>query len=623
MDHWLSLVPALPLFSAALLGVAGGRMSERMAGAIGSISIGLAAIISCGILAQFLAAPPAQHLLAVSWWHWIDIDGFRASFGLYLDPLSLLMMVVVTVIGFLIHVFSSEYMAEEAGYSRYFAYLNLFVAAMLLLILADNMLVLFVGWEGVGVCSYLLVGFWYQDPANGVAARKSFIVTRIADTAMIIGLVIMALQLGTLHIQPALQQATTIWHVGGAMPSLVCALLLIGGLGKSAQLPFQAWLPDAMAGPTPVSALIHAATMVTAGVYLIVRTHVLFELAPVVMLSTACIGAATLLLASLAAIVQSDIKRVLAYSTISQIGYMFLAVGIGAWSAAMFHFLTHAVFKALLFLSAGAIASRLHHEQNMFRMGGLRREIPLAFWCFLIGSMSLAALPVISAGFFSKDMILGAVWQVPHAGQLLWLAGIICAIITSTYIFRAVFLVFFGPLKTEISGHYGLRMTVPLVLLAAGALGAGWLETPDYLGGATHLSAFLASAVGGVVAGSPGWAIIAAGMLAPLLGLAVAFALFKAGFWQRQSEVQPSVLRRFMAGGFGFDGLYNVTFVKPFFVLSAVLRDDPVDRLFDSLARVARQLHRSLRHTQTGQLRRYAGWIAAGSLATLAVMVFS
>jgi NADH-quinone oxidoreductase subunit L len=317
------------------------------------------------------------------------------------------MMLVVAFVSFLIHLYSAEFMSTDEGYSRYFAYMNLFVASMLMLVLADNLLFLYLGWEGVGLCSYLLIGFWYRDPANGLAARKAFVVTRVGDTAMAIGLFVLFTNLGTLEIQPLMQQAVAHWPVGSALPIAAASPLLGGALGKSAQLPLQTWLPDAMAGPTPVSALIHAATMVTAGVYLIARTHVLYDLAPPVHTAVAVIGGLTLLLAGFSALNQTDLKRILAYSTISQIGYMFLALGVGAWSAAIFHFMTHAFFKALLFLSAGVVVQRLGEEHDIFKMGGLRERLPLAFWTFLIGSISLAALPLIDAGFYSKDLSCG------------------------------------------------------------------------------------------------------------------------------------------------------------------------------------------------------------------------
>ena len=387
----LALIPAFPLLGFAILFVTAGLLPKRWITTIGVGSVGISAILALIVMFAFLGAPKPYTEIV---WTWIAVSGFTPHIGFYLDALSGLMMLVVAFVSFLIHLYSAEFMSADEGYSRYFAYMNLFVASMLVLVLADNLLFLYLGWEGVGLCSYLLIGFWYRDPANGLAARKAFIVTRVGDTAMAIGLFVLFTNLGTLDIQPLMQQAVAHWPVGSALPIAAAALLLGGALGKSAQLPLQTWLPDAMAGPTPVSALIHAATMVTAGVYLIARTHVLYDLAPPVHTAVAVIGALTLLLAGFSALNQTDLKRILAYSTISQIGYMFLALGVGAWSAAIFHFMTHAFFKALLFLSAGVVVQRLGEEHDIFKMGGLRQRLPLAFWSFLIGSISLAALPL-------------------------------------------------------------------------------------------------------------------------------------------------------------------------------------------------------------------------------------
>ena len=388
-------------------------------------------------------------------------------------------MLVITFVGFLIHLYSAEYMANDEGYSRFFAYMNLFVGMMLTLVLADNLLLLFLGWEGVGLCSYLLIGFWYREHTNVMAARKAFVVTRVGDTAFIIGLFVLFTNLGSLNIQELLQRAPQQWAVGSGIAVATAALLLGGAVGKSAQLPLQTWLPDAMAGPTPVSALIHAATMVTAGVYLIARTNVIFLLAPGVMQLVAIVGALTLLIAGFSALTQPDIKRVLAYSTISQIGYMFLGLGIGAWGAAIFHFMTHAFFKALLFLAAGVVIEAMHHEQNMFHMGGLRKRMPLTFWTFLIGAASLAAVPWITAGFYSKDLIIFEAWTSQQGGGILfWAAAYIGAWLTSLYTFRMVFLTFFGRLTHEPVRGPDSRMTIALVTLAVLSLVGGLRADP-------------------------------------------------------------------------------------------------------------------------------------------------
>ena len=476
MIRLLWLIPALPFASALILVLIGSRLSKRVAAAVGAGSIGFSAVITILVAASFITSPPPANSYTQILWTWISVDGFRPQIGLYLDPLSLVMLLVVTFVGFLIHVYSAEFMIDDEDYSRFFAYMNLFVASMLMLLLGNNLLLLYLGWEGVGLCSYLLIGFWYRDPANGRAARKAFILTRVGDTAMSIGLYLLFTQLGTLGIQDLMQRASAQWPLGSTYAVAAAFLLLGGAIGKSAQFPLQVWLPDAMAGPTPVSALLHAATMVTAGVYLIARTHVLFSLAPSAQLAVAVVGACTLLLAGFSALVQHDIKRILAYSTVSQIGYMFLALGVGAWQAAMFHFVTHAFFKALLFLGSGVIINALDDEHSIFRMGGLRKELPVTFWTFLIAGCSLAGLPFVTAGFFSKDLIIWDAWSAQYGHPAFWIAGIIGALLTSLYTFRMIFRVFFGPLAIPVTKRPGYRMTIPLVVLAFLSIVGGFLE---------------------------------------------------------------------------------------------------------------------------------------------------
>src|SRR5579863_5115571 len=474
----LWLVPALPFVGFLVLAIFGPRLPRRAVALIGPGAILVSAIVSLIVAGSFLGSPPVGNAYTQNLWTWIDVGGFQPHIALYLDSLSLVMMVVVTCVSFLIHWYSTEFMAEDKGYSRFFAYMNLFVASMIVLLLGDNLLLLYLGWEGVGLCSYLLIGFWYTDPANGRAARKAFYVTRVGDTAMSLGLFLLFTHLGTLDIQGLMQRAQAQWPAGSTMATAAALLLLGGAVGKSAQFPLQVWLPDAMAGPTPVSALLHAATMVTAGVYLIARTHVLFALAPSAQFAVAVVGAVTLLLAGFSALTQHDIKRVLAYSTMSQIGYMFLALGVGAWQAAMFHFVTHAFFKALLFLGAGVIINAMDDEHSIFKMGGLRKELPVAFWTFLIGGCSLAGLPFITAGFFSKDLIIWQTWSAEQGHPGFWIAGMAGALLTALYTFRMIFRVFFGPLGKPVTKRPGYAMTVPLMVLAFLTLVGGYLKQP-------------------------------------------------------------------------------------------------------------------------------------------------
>src|SRR5258705_1515662 len=436
MFQLLWLVAAIPFASAALLALFGSRLPRKVVAISGAGSIGFAAALTLLIGAEFVTSPPAGNAYVQQLWTWMNCGGLEPEIALYVDSVSLLMLLVVTFVGFLIHLYSVEYMRDDEGYARFFACMNLFVASMITLVLANNLLLLYLGWEGVGLCSFLLIGFWYQDPANVRAASKAFIVTRVGDTAFAVGLFLLFTRLGTLDIQELMHRASVQWTPGSGITVAAAALLLVGAVGKSAQFPLQTWLPDAMAGPTPTSALIHAATMVTAGVYLIARTHVLFTLAPPVQLAVAIIGAATMLLAAFSALAQRDLKRVLAYSTISQIGYMFLALGLGAWSAALFHLMTHAFFKALLFLAAGVVIHAVH-EQDLYRIGGLRFELRLAFWSFVIGGSALAGLPLITAGFFSKDLILWQSWAGPNGNMLFLIAGMAGGMVSLLFYFQA------------------------------------------------------------------------------------------------------------------------------------------------------------------------------------------
>jgi len=624
----LWLVPALPLAGFLVLFITRGNLPPAAVAGVGAGSVGLAAGVAVLVAASFLGSPPAEAVFRQALWIWMDVGGFEPGIALYLDPLSLVMMLVVTVVGFLIHLYSTEFMRGEEGYSRYFAYMNLFVAAMLVLVLADDLLFLYLGWEGVGLCSYLLIGFWYRDPGNGYAARKAFVVTRVGDTAMAIGLFLLFTHLGTLDIQTLMSRATTEWEAGSALAVAAAALLLGGAVGKSAQLPLQTWLPDAMAGPTPVSALIHAATMVTAGMYLVARTHELFMHAPPVQLAVAVIGALTLLLAGFSALAQRDIKRVLAYSTISQIGYMFLALSVGAWAAGVFHFMTHAFFKALLFLAAGAVIMALHHEHDMFKMGDLRRRLPMAFWTFLVGAAALASLPLVTAGFYSKDQILWLTWASEDGGPLLWLAGLAGAFVTAVYIFRLVFVAFFGEAVTPVGERPGWRIGLPLVLLSVLALGGGFVQMPHTLGDVSMLSDFLHRVLPPAPVSHADFTteailqVIAA--LASLGGIGLAWVLFKT----RPALVSDALgmpvgakLHRLWSQGWGFDWLYAHALERPFNWAARSNRDDFVDRFYDGVAFVTRASHHIGRETQNGQVRWYAGGVAAGSVFVVTVAV--
>ena len=518
-------------------------------------------------------------------------------------------------------------MADDDGFARFFAYMNLFVGSMLVLVLADNLLLLYLGWEGVGLCSYLLIGFWYDNPVNGYAARKAFIITRIGDTAMAIGLFILFYQFGTLLIPDILSKAPDLWSSDSSIATLTALLLLAGGLGKSAQLPLQTWLPDAMAGPSPVSALIHAATMVTAGVYLIARMHVIFELSPLVQMTVAIIGAATLFIAGFSALAQYDIKRVLASSTISQIGYMFLALGVGAYSAAIFHFVIHAFFKALLFLAAGAVIEALHHEHSMLRMGGLKDKLPVIFWTFLIGSASLAALPLVSAGFYSKDQILWYAYAAEGGQTWLWVLALLGAFITAAYTTRMMLLTFWGESKTAVGLKPGRLMTIPLVVLAIFALFAGFVELPHNFVHLTLFSDLLVSVLPEVTLKpvvSPEWIFQILAAMATLGGIYLAY-LFYYSQPQRLLNLKKSSffneVYKFWLSGWAFDKVYDYLIVKPIVAVSQINKDDIIDSFYKGITTVSLTLYRWFSFTQSGSLRWYVMGVIVGAIVILTIQI--
>jgi NADH-quinone oxidoreductase subunit L len=610
----LYLTFLFPLLGWLLLAFSLGRLGERTSALIGVGSIGLSALTTLWVGIDFLNTMPEGGVYTQTLWQWMTVGEFQPAFRLSLDGLSLTMLGVVTGVGFFIHLFASWYMRGEEGYSRFFTYTNLFIASMLFLVLADDLLFVYLGWEGVGLCSYLLIGFYYKDRNNGAAALKAFVVTRVGDVFLAIGLFVLYRELGTLNIHELLVRAPAMFADGSPALSFACLMLLGGAVGKSAQLPLQTWLADAMAGPTPVSALIHAATMVTAGVYLIARTHGLFLLAPEILHLVALVGAITLVLAGFAALVQTDIKRILAYSTMSQIGYMFLALGVGAWEGAIFHLMTHAFFKALLFLSAGAVINATHHEQNIFKMGGLRKSLPLVYACFLVGGSALAALPLVTAGFYSKDAIL---WQVQASGQsaLLW-AGLGGAFLTSLYTFRLIFIAFHGKAKTEAHAGHGLAHQLPLLVLLVLSTGIGALIVPP---------------LAGVLPAGPGDHIeegrhgleILSGVIA-VAGIALAAFLFL-GERRLAKGIAESAAGRALStlwfNAWGFDWLYDLIWVKPYLLATRLLGKDPLDRMMNLPAVLAQGGHQLLAWTVSGKLRWYAASMGMGAALILALLL--
>ncbi len=505
---WLWLIPLAPLVTSALCGAIAlatrnaAAPPRRLVGWLACLGPGLSFALSLLAWAELRGLMPVGRMLSQTLYRWFDSGVLQLDVGLVIDPLSALMLLFVTGVGTLIHVYSTGYMHADRGFVRYFAYLNLFMFAMLVLVLADSLPVLFIGWEGVGLCSYLLIGYWFDDPAKAAAGKKAFVVNRIGDFGVLIAmfLVFWTLQgVGAASLSFATMQRHTEAFTP-AVATAVCLLLFLGAAGKSAQIPLYVWLPDAMAGPTPVSALIHAATMVTAGVYLVARMHFLFALSPLASTIVAVVGAATALLAATIAVAQNDFKKVLAYSTVSQLGYMFVGVGVGAYGAGIFHVFTHAFFKACLFLGSGAVIHALHDEQDIRRMGGLRRKMPLTFATFVIATLALAGMPPL-AGFFSKDHILWEALSKPNAvvpwlPPVLWAVLVMAALCTAFYMWRLVVLVFLGSYRGDAHTYDHAHeappsMAMPLVLLAAGSLLVGLLGVPHILGGSNRLEGWL------------------------------------------------------------------------------------------------------------------------------------
>ena len=625
MKELLWLIIALPLAGSLILTVIGKLLPRVVCACVGVGSVALSAILTLLVGFDFLHGNAAGTPYVQTLWQWMNVYGFSPDIAFTLDTVSLTFMFVITFIGALIHLYSAQFMWKDEGYSRFFIFMNLFIAFMLILVLADNLLLLYLGWEGVGLCSFLLIGFWYKDPANGYAARKAFLVTRLGDAAMAIGLFILFFTFHTLNIHDILLAAPATWTVGSGMAVATALLLLAGAVGKSAQLPLQTWLPDAMAGPSPVSALIHSATMVTAGVYLIARTHVLFELAPIAQTTVAVIGAVTLLVAGFAALNQHDIKRVLAYSTISQIGYMFLALGVGAWSAAIFHFMIHAFFKALLFLGAGVVILVMNNEHNMFKMGGLWKKIPVTFWTFLIASASLSALPLVTAGFYSKDKILWLSYASDKGSIWLWLAGLAGAFLTALYTFRMVFLTFFGSAKAEPTYRPSILLTMPLIVLAFLSFAGGFIEMPDNMGHVTLLSDFIEKTLPSIATMPSSHAtelifqIITA--VVAISGIVIAY-LFYFNKPFPAAVPERNKLEQFFFNGWDFDLLYHTMIVVPVVMLSRIDKNDFIDKAYTGLASLMRALHKLLSATQNGRMRWYATVLAIGAIITITIILY-
>ncbi|MDN5664929.1 NADH-quinone oxidoreductase subunit L [Psychrobacter celer] len=619
----MSLLPLtfiFPLIGFLILAFMRDKLTEQVARIVGVGSMLLSALCTLVVSYTFLTSYPAGTVVEMPLWTWFQVGDFAPSFGLSFDGLALTMTGIITGIGFLIHMFAAWYMKGDTGFARFFSYMNLFVASMLLLVLADNLFLLYLGWEGVGICSYLLIGYYYHDRANGRAAMKAFTVTRVGDVFLAFGLFLLFREFGTLHIQEIITRAPEVFDLNNPIMMLTTMMLVGGAMGKSAQLPLHTWLADAMAGPTPVSALIHAATMVTAGVYLIARLHPLFELTPGILLYwVGGVGALTLVVAGFCALAQTDIKRILAYSTMSQIGYMFLALGVGAWQGAIFHLMTHAFFKALLFLASGAVILAVHHEQDIFKMGGLRKKIPLVFWCYIVGGGALAAIPWVTVGFYSKEAIL---WETYATGHLvLFYMGVFGAFLTAIYTFRMIWIVFFGEEKTHAHKLSGVSYWLPLTVLLVLSTAVGAWITPPLQGVLPQSVGHLLEVAGQAEAKHTAEYIAMGAMLAGLVLAALLYVVNKGRLLTsfKRSRV-GGALYHWCYHGLGFDALYDLLFVKPFLFIGRLLKADPIDKTWYVLPKLASAGNKVLSATQTGSLRGYAASFGLG-VAVLLVLV--
>jgi NADH-quinone oxidoreductase subunit L len=669
----LWLIPLLPLIGSAINGLFGRRFPRRTVAAVALTFCGAAFAMALWVAIHF-SSVTVPHVESMA--TWIRAGNLQADFAFYLDQLSLVMLLVVTGVGFLIHIYSVGYMWEEGGFYRFFSYLNLFMFFMLTLVLANNYLLMFIGWEGVGLASYLLIGFFFLRDSAASAGKKAFIVNRIGDFGFLIALFLLIKHFGSLNFEQLFKSISVLpaETAGAGLLTSIGLLLMVGAAGKSAQIPLYVWLPDAMEGPTPVSALIHAATMVTAGVYMVARSHVIFDRAPTALMVVAIIGTLTALFAATIGVAQTDIKKVLAYSTISQLGYMFMACGVAAYSAGIFHLVTHAFFKGLLFLAAGSVIHAIGGEQDMRRMGGLRTKIPWTFWTMTMATFAISGFPPF-AGFFSKDAILWRAYSSTYGGSwVYWAIGLFTAFLTAFYMFRLWFLTFFGKyrgaaaeahgnaehaghgaqLVREEHTHGGIHespgiMLAPLVILAVLSVVGGWMGWPTALGGSNYFDKFLEPALhvtapgasagevsesaheqatehseqGAKEVGFTTISVIAAGF-----GLMLAWLLY-----YRRPELPQRIANSL--GGFYYavvnkyyvDEFYAALFVKPLVegstrILWQGVDQRVIDTTINSSADGAREFSDSARHIQSGNLRSYAGWVAAGAAVVIAYMTW-
>ncbi|RAJ27064.1 NADH-quinone oxidoreductase subunit L [Pedobacter cryoconitis] len=623
MINLVWLVPLIPLLGFIINGLGRNTLSKNLIGFIGSSVIFISFVISIGIFLALGNDAVKSH--EVFLFDWISAGSLKIPVSFLVDPLSSIMLLIITGIGFLIHVYSIGYMHDDEGFGKFFSYLNLFIFFMLLLVLGSNYIVMFIGWEGVGLCSYLLIGFWFTNSSYATAAKKAFVMNRIGDLGFLIAVFLIFTTFGSVEFSKIFPLAGNMLP-GNSTIALIALLLFVGACGKSAQIPLFTWLPDAMAGPTPVSALIHAATMVTAGIYMIARSNVLFDLAPVVQHLIAIIGLATAVMGALVALTQTDIKKVLAYSTVSQLGYMFLGLGVGAYNGSFFHVITHAFFKALLFLCAGSVIHAMHHEQDMRHMGGLRKKLPVTFLTMLIGTIAISGLPPFS-GFFSKDEILSHVYEY---NKVMWAIGVFTAFLTAFYMFRMLFLTFFGKYRgthhAEEKIHESPKsMTIPLIVLAVLSAIGGAIGIPESLGGSHWLSHWLAPVIqhhGEAPDHATEYILMAVSVVGVLISIAFAYSKYvKQNHVPVADEGQRSALAKLSYHKFYVDEIYDTLIRKPLDAISVffykVFDKKIIDGIVNGLGWSTSEASKGVRLLQSGNVGFYIFMMVVGIISLL------
>ena len=649
MTNLIPYIVLVPLAAFVINTLFGSRMKGQTAGWIATIAVFISFFITAGIFFDMLSRPAEERAIHYTMLDWIHVGRVQVNIAYLIDQLSIIFMLVITGVGAFIHLYSISYMKGDRGFWRFFVYLNLFIVMMLQLVMADNFLWTFLGWEGVGLCSYLLIGFWYDENKNNDAAKKAFIVNRIGDFGFLVAMGAMLWQFHSLNYLDILGSGGNIVDgarqvglaaslpMGAGIVTLITLMLFLGCTGKSAQIPLYVWLPDAMAGPTPVSALIHAATMVTSGIFLVARSNILFALSPTTLSVVAAVGAVTAIFAAMIGVFQNDIKKVLAYSTVSQLGYMFLALGVGAFTAGVFHVVTHAFFKACLFLGSGAVIHAMHHEQDMQKMGGLRKYLPITFWTFLIATFAISGIPPF-AGFFSKDEIL---YQAFTRGSvILWLIGAVAAILTAFYMFRAVFLTFYGKPRFDTHHHepheVNWKMWLPLVVLALLSTVGGFLAMPSVFGAGNAFETWLEPVVShgesiSLAAGAAStpaleWSLMAVSVAIALFGILVAYRFYERKTTLAASEARLGTAYQIVHNKFYVDEIYNAAIVQPIYNLSnsflwKVIDVRIIDGFINGLGHSAEIGSSWIRRIQTGIAQNYAVLIVVGLLVVVGWLV--